>query len=322
MIMPKDNLHTESYPGIALKGDLFSLKNKRTVTPGFIVNPKKAAQSSEFANALAWSFRDVFGHGLPVDNSSWGEYLRCHSCGEQRSIEDYYGAIEYQPLKNLEINTPGTSPCPTPHCTGNLELFYSQETLVNQLLSRLRNKTFCCSVALNAAEEVIGFCYGWVDSLLNIWQEHAHHFGVNHPTDEFFLEEVDTSTNGELSAETKVFFIAEIGISHPYRDATLAKELNRLMFDSIPVNMRKLPTVGLSQPDKLGYVMLENSGNIPVFSAGPEDMTLLTGTVEDNLELWSLPYGYYKNRCKPGIDRWRARLNSQKSGTKHLAQAS
>ncbi|MCW9032811.1 MAG: hypothetical protein OQJ97_01235 [Rhodospirillales bacterium] len=320
--MPRDNLHNESFPGLTIKGDLFSLKNKKSVTPGFVNNSVVAAKSPKFAEALAWSFRDVFGHAMPVDPSSWGEYLRCTRCGAQRSIEEYYTVTDYSSLQNLEISTPIPQPCPTLECTGKLSVFYSQEVLVHQLRTRMKTKAFSCSLALNAAEQVVGFCYGWVDSLYNIWLEHAHHFGVDHPSDNQFLCQVEQSTQGKLTAETEVFFTAEIGISVPYRDPTLAKELNRLMFSSIPPGKQNLTTVSLSQPDKMGYVFLESSGHSPVFSSGSEDMTLMMGTVTENIELWSLPYGYYKNRCKPAVDRWKARLNAKKAGSKPLAQAS
>ncbi len=320
--MPRDNIQTESFPGIAIKGDLFSLKNKKSVTPGFIADSKIAALTPDFAKELAWSFRDVFGHGMPVDPSSWGEYLRCSCCGAQRSIEDHYAIADYVPLHALEKAPPVPQPCPTQGCKGKLSLFYHQQELEQQLLSRFKTKTFCCSLALNASEQVVGFCYGWVDSLINIWKEHAHHFGVDHPCDEDFLRQVEVSTNGRLTADSQIFFTAEIGISVPYRDPTLAKELNRLMFSSIPSHLQNLTTISLSQPDKMGYVFLESTGHQPAFTAGAENMTLMVGTVEDNLELWSLPYGYYKNRLKPPIDRWKARLNAKKAGVEQLARAS
>ena len=53
------------------------------------------------ARRLIAVFRDIFGHGAPVDKGSWGEYLHCPN-GHRTSIEEAYRTAHYVPLRELE----------------------------------------------------------------------------------------------------------------------------------------------------------------------------------------------------------------------------
>ena len=320
--MPKDNLKAVEFPGLSFSPVPFMPRNQKPVTLAHVTDSAAVVDAGILLDELAWCLRDVFGHGLPVDPASWGEYRRCPDCGDQQSVEKAYGLDRYAQLKGLEATTKLTQQCQTEGCLGSYTACFNQGQFSTTLGHRFATKTVCCSIALNIFNEVVGFAYGWVDRLDQIWPETAFLFGPKAPNRRRFLDEVAVRSEGALDGSSQVLYMSEVGVTLPYRDSALAKELVRLMFEALPRWTHPLPAMGISQPDKMGYVQLDAAGHKPVFSHGAAETTMMVGRVETHLDLWSLSPAAYKLRCAPAINRWKRRISATPPDSTFAGQAS
>lgn len=320
--MPKDNLPHGGYSGLRFIPEPFIPRNKKPVTLAYVTEALIAAKTSPLLDELAWCLRDVFGHGQPVDPASWGEYRRCLTCGDQQSIEKTFNLDHYAQLKGLEATTKLSHWCQSAKCDGRYTPCFSHREFRAKLQERFVGKTVCCSIALNSFDEVIGFAYGWVDQLSAIWQETEFLFGPDAPDQAVFAQSLEHNTVGALTGSSPVLYMSEVGVTLPYRDGAFAKELVRLMFGALPDWTHGLPAIGISQPDKMGYVQLDAAGHQPVFSCGADETTMMAGRVDSHLELWSLSAAEYKLRCAPAINRWKRRISANLPDSTFADQAS
>ncbi|MFH0834357.1 MAG: hypothetical protein V2A63_03130 [Patescibacteria group bacterium] len=168
---------------------------------------------------LASSYRDIYGHGEPVDKASWSEYLRCQGCQKTRSIEDFYRLTKYQPIEDLEKDGPPENiPCPS--CEGKMELFWDPKQLVTKIRNQVQK--ICLSIICDPnGERIEGFEYGWVDTLESAWQETIgelyHSDGSRMDYSEFLRQMVERS-QGKIQPGNQFFHLVEAGMRPAVRE--------------------------------------------------------------------------------------------------------
>lgn len=63
----------------------------------YLKDQNAALKHPGFIKDLVTCYRDIFGHGAPVDPASWSEYLFCPECHRRYSIGDVFDLTDYAP---------------------------------------------------------------------------------------------------------------------------------------------------------------------------------------------------------------------------------
>jgi len=271
----------------------------------YLKDQNAALKHPGFIKDLVTCYRDIFGHGAPVDPASWSEYLFCPECHRRYSISDVFDLTDYAPLAELDEPRLGIRHCSSASCKGRLEPCYSSEKLTARLTNAMTAYPFFCSVILGQEMRVSGLHYGWVAPLKDLWPDFAYLYDGTKASEAMFLHSAQSRSSGRFSPDTKVLYMTELGVSLPARDKKLLQGLVRAFFRSMPEDILALPSVAVSEPDKRGYALLDAAGHSPLFSISGRPTTVMGGKARETAALWNLPAATFKAACAPAIARSR-----------------
>jgi hypothetical protein len=275
-----------------------------------VADPQATARARPLLRRIVAAFRDVYGHGEPVDRGSWGEYLVC-ARRHRRSIEWAYGLASYRPLAAVEhAGAPLPDRCPD--CGAPLAFAYEQGDLMRALAGKMRDRPFHGALVVDASGGVHGFCYGWIDTVENLWADIAYLFAATDADAEGFLRAVGASTSGGVGPQAGALLVAEVGLTLPYRDEALFFALARAFFTSLPAAQRDLPALAVSEPDKRAYMYLEAQGYRPVFRRPGASATVVLGSVAGSVDLWTRAASEIRERCAEAAAVWRRRIRADR----------
>jgi|GEM_PF-1877159 len=272
----------------------------------YLLDHKAATADETFIAGLATCYRDIFGHGAPIDPASWSEYLFCPQCHRRYSIGETHGLEEYTPLSELNESAAQKRTCEGADCEGNLEASYPLEKLKDRLRRALENYPFYCSVVTGKDDSIAGLHYGWVAPLEDLWQDFAYLYDGSEATKKMFLHAAQSRSGGRFQPQTKVLYMTELGVTLPARDKRLLQGLVRAFFKSMPPEVIALPSLAVSEPDKRGYALLDAAGHKPLFSVSGRNATVMGGKAIETAALWNLPAATFKAACSPAIARSRS----------------
>jgi len=271
----------------------------------YLTDAKAAMEDETFITGLATCYRDIFGHGAPIDPASWSEYLHCPRCHRRYAIGDVYGLDEYQPLAKLDESKAEGLTCKSTGCEAPLHPSYPLAILKSRLLKAMADYPFFCSLVLSGSDGIAGLHYGWVAPLEELWDDFAYLYEGTDATREMFLHSARCRSKGAFSDKTKVLYMTELGVTLPARDKRLLQGLVRAFFKSMPLDVIGLPSLAVSEPDKRGYALLDAAGHHPLFSMSGRATTVMGGKVRETDALWNLPAATFKAACLPAIERSR-----------------
>jgi len=271
----------------------------------YLTDAKAAIKDETFVTGLATCYRDIFGHGAPIDPASWSEYLHCPRCHRRYAIGDVYSLDEYQPLAELNERKAEGLTCKSVGCGALLQPSYPLEKLKNRLLNAMADHPFFCSLALGNGGNIAGLHYGWVAPLEELWDDFSYLYEGTDATRKMFIHSARSRSAGAFSDETKVLYMTELGVTLPARDKRLLQGLVRAFFKSMPPEVIDLPSLAVSEPDKRGYALLDAAGHQPLFSISGRNTTVMGGKARETAALWNLPAATFKAACTPAIERSR-----------------
>lgn len=248
-------------------------------------------QDGPFLDNVATAYRDVFGHGAPVDKTSWGEYLHCEDCGTNRSIEDAYGIQTYAPIASLEEdkNNLTSHEC---QCGGKMKLFYPPECICREIRSHFtdREDVFGSFLIDEKTQTPYGFKYAWVDTLQGVWNDKFSHFYKGTQlTYERFLEQTEKNTHGELQEDTKVLYLAEIGLMMPSRSPETPFALSGQLLKELPQSVQKLRTLMTMQDGFHSYILARTAGCEDICRVDDSSTIVLSGFPSEMESIYGLP---------------------------------
>ncbi|EKD47719.1 MAG: hypothetical protein ACD_65C00319G0001, partial [uncultured bacterium] len=156
--------------GLAINDERFLTQDQQRIFAGHITDQHRLAEDDNLLENWATTYRDVFGHGQPVDKTSWGEYLRCE-CGTTRSIEAVYNRGKYDYLGTLEKDAPLATEEKCPNCGGALDFFYGTQDLISEIRTRLTQDEFSGAFLVDEKSGIHGFFYAWITTIERLWRE-------------------------------------------------------------------------------------------------------------------------------------------------------
>lgn len=217
--------------GLEVKDEIFLEKEKKTLTIAKITNSKELAKSKDFLLNLVTSYRDVFGHWIPVDKAGWDEYVKCETCDEHLSIEDTYWLLDYHSLHEIEKEWVVHPDCPK--CEKEMELFYNPNDLVEEITEQM-NRKFYWAILFDETWDVCGFNYWWISTIEKIWKEKFSLFyAQSRLTFKDFLEQIEKNTNWKIKKDTEVFYWAENWHSFPNRGIDVVFSMSRSALEGV-----------------------------------------------------------------------------------------
>ncbi len=205
-----------------------------------VLRDKQKFIKSKLIKAVATAFRDIYGHGKPVDNTSWGEYLKCTTCGENQSIEDFYELDTYEHISELEKNgIPKNISCPS--CKGEMELFWPSDKLIDNMIKQFSEKILFLVTLHDAQGNIYGFEYGFKETIKQAWEDTISKLYKNSSLNyEEYLRQINQKSNGKLKEYTEVIHLVEVGQTLPSRGKdTFYNLLGTFLNDSIPKEIRE-----------------------------------------------------------------------------------
>lgn len=247
-----------------------------------------------FFQSLEKSYRDIYGHGKPVDDVSWGEYLKCLQCGKNLSIEAVYQNTRYVLLDFLEREGLAFTPfC----CEQRMEFFYEPEKLALKMQQQFTRKKIAAVFLYNQENEIFGFAYGWLDTIEKIWEEFFSNFyqhtRLNYNS---YLKQLEQKTEGELLSQSQIFYLAELGVSLPARkmeitfkliESLLKIALENLKYANIQAD--KISVIASSMPHSNSYKLFRGAGCRELCQTDDFELVVLGGKLEALLKEFSLP---------------------------------
>ncbi len=163
--------------------------------------------------SLVDAYRDVFAHGSPVDPRGWGEYA-LDKDNQTISIEDVYGLTKYTPVKELERNQ-------IPHH----KLFHPPLLVQKTIMQEMKKPGSAGSYCLDQSGEIVGFSWGWITTLIKLWEEKFNDFYAHSRLNcDEFLRTTCANSEYKLTPETPIFYWAEVGHTLPNRSLNLLQE--------------------------------------------------------------------------------------------------
>lgn len=243
-----------------------------------VMEDREKILEGDFLDKLAMTYRDVFGHGEPVDKTSWGEYMRCTSCGAQRSIEDVFDVSEYMFIAELEEER--GIPEETCDCGCEMELFYDKTDLLQETEELIKKKKSCLAFLYDEKYNISGFSYGWHSSISQIWDEkigslYSHSSLVY----EDFLRQIKQNSSGKMDSSTEIFYWAEIGQVLPSRNIESPFLLAGNLFRSISDEDKKQPLVVGVNSKLRSYAFVRAAGGQDICRIDDSKRVLVTAPI-------------------------------------------
>lgn len=274
-------------------------KNTPPLWVGVLKNREKIHYGSILEKTVT-TFRDIYGHGKPVDKSSWGEYLKCTNdqCKTTLSIENYYHLESYIHLVQLEQNgMPDHLLCPS--CHAPIDIFWNPDVLLMEMRQQFTVKDIFAAFLYDALGNLYGFEYGWVDTVQSAWQEViARLYRGMGLTYESYLEQLSQNSNRKLKEDTNVFHLVEVGQTVPSRNQeTMFSLVGSFLNEAVRKDaLRNMPAIAVSQRGIRSYVFLRVGGFKEACVEEHSDIVvLLASESAKNLgESLALPLQQYK----------------------------
>ncbi len=244
-----------------------------------VMEDQRKIQSGIFLDQVAEVYRDIFGHGEPVDRSSWGEYLKCRGCGNKRSVEDVFQVSEYMFLAELEKQEKienDNSECDD--CGEEMELFYDSDKTSQEIRQIFERDNSFGSFLIDSECIPHGFGYGWATSLQDLWKEKWEKSYQYSSLDfDVMMRQLKKRSSLELEAKTTISYIAEVGEIFPVRDGNIDNPfvLTGTFFDNLPDKTKNLPTFLTTHRGLNSYVLLRAGGCREVCTVDDDDRVIL-----------------------------------------------
>ena len=212
----------------------------------------------DLLDRIAQLFRDIYGHGKPIDKSSWGEYSRCTDIACERNVEPICigeaAELEgYKFIGEVEADGPVLTPCPS--CSSDTELFWEPLALAKRVRGYFETKNtpetqIFATFLADAKGGIHGFEYGWMDTVQNAWDETISHlFSGTRVTMEEYLRQMKKNSDGKLTPDAQVLHLVEVGQPLPSRGPdTFQAMIGGLLNSAVPTEIRdnvpSITTVG------------------------------------------------------------------------------
>lgn len=242
-----------------------------------VLRDNSAFIESELPDILADVFRDVYGHGSPVDHNSWGEYLRCHQCGHISSIEDAYDLEAYHYLAELERARQVSRDCPK--CHAELSDFWKKSDLVKKIQSIGQKDHLALALAHNGNNEVLGFEYGWTDTLESAWVDTISTVFTNNEVD-WDTYRKTMKSDFDLNPQDPVFHLVEAGQRLPCR-VNFCEVLGAFLNSAATSYQINLPAVTITKNNISAYKILKAANWIDVCQSKHSPSVVLLGNVRE-----------------------------------------
>ncbi len=265
--MMKDN-------GIRIVKSGLKCKEIKELHIGVMENRKKI-QNGDFLDRVTMIYRDIFGHGQPVDEASWGEYMKCNPCGTKKSIEEVFELSEYMFLSELEKNGIPEQIC---ECGCEMDHFHDH-SITNEIIRKDFDEKEMFAVFLIDNEGIShGFSYAWKSTIKNLWEEKLVESYAHSKLDyETYLSNIITNGRENFNENTPIIYWAEIGQTVNARNGENPFLLAGTLFQSINNNHQSFPVfVGVNQ-ELRSYAFVRAAGGIDVCRSEDADRVIVCG---------------------------------------------
>ena len=243
-----------------------------------VLHDKNKMLSGDLVPKIVSAFRDIYGHSAPVDDSSWGEYLKCSDCSNTLSIEDYYQLSEYRFLRDIESENPlDAENCSC--CGGAMELFWNPQEQIQSLQELFSKKALALAVLLGEDGNVYGFEYGWPETLGKAWDDVVKKLCINNDVglDSFGSD----FEQAGIQFHDEVMHLVEVGQVYPSRKGgSFFNLLGTFLNDAISEEQRKLPAITATNKNVNAYGILKVAEWEDVVESGNDDLVVLKGDID------------------------------------------
>ncbi len=208
----KKKLHEKlAKNGIQIVQSGLKAKDKSELHLG-IMRDRQTIQNGSFLDQIAILYRDIYGHGQPID-SSWSEYMKCTGCGDKKSIEEVFGLSTYMFVEEVEKEGPPEVECEC--CNQPMEVFFPLEKLTQEIRDDFATRDLFAAFLVDDEGKPNGFEYGWNSTVQEVWEDRFQNFyaGSSMTHDKFLA---DIAKNGDLTPDSPILYLSEIGhiVSH------------------------------------------------------------------------------------------------------------
>jgi hypothetical protein len=241
-----------------------------------------------FLDQLVDTYRDVFGHGAPVDKKGWGEYARCENlaCIGKLSLESVHGLDSYVYIPDLEKHLPFPDLPPCPLCQSSMTLFYSPQELRNDLQEDFSCREIYGAFLTSEDGRLYGFSYGWADSLQKIWETKFQEF--YRPSDITFQACIEQCQR-HFDCESQLFYWAEGGHLLVARNRNIFSAMTQSLLSDILSIRGDLQCVFSTIQSSSAHSLMLGAGAKVVCSFGDHPLQILSAKVSDLWEEWMKP---------------------------------
>jgi hypothetical protein len=182
------------------------------------------------------------------------EYVKCNCCNEIHSKNDVFwhlsSEIRRESVTKLEeIYLWDSIKCKNCKST-DTEFLYDIDSNVNAFINRYRKKSFLV-LSYNDNNDIIGFCDGYIDNLLHIYETDLK---IHYP--ELNLESLSESIKNKLSVDSveKILFFSSMWTYEKYSSLKIAYDLFKNFLNSVNLDDEKIWFTELDKNNPLYFI--------------------------------------------------------------------
>jgi hypothetical protein len=284
-------IHNQPWPpelfkdsGLRHTSGPFTRKRVPRLWIGTIEDRRKFVEG-RFLGRLIDAYREIFGHGIPVDKKSWGEYAKCQdaACQAKLSFEATYNLESYVYIPDLERNLscPDLPRCPS--CQSPMTLFYLPHELQAEIWEEFLQHESYGALLVGEDERIYGFSYGWIANFQEIWRRKFQ--GFYKPASLTF-ETCREQCQRHLNCDHQFFYWAESGHLLPARGQDTFFAMSRSLLSGILRTRGDIQCIFSTAPSSNAHALLIGAGAKVICSLDDHPLQILSARVSDLWEEW------------------------------------
>ena len=251
--------------GLLYQGGPFLMKMAPKLCIGMLKDRRKLCDG-RFLDCLIDAYRDIFGHGSPVDKKSWGEYAQCQgsACRRMLSFEAAYNLESYVYIPDFEGSPPFVNLPRCPSCQSLMSLFYLPHKLCEEMKREFLQYEIFGVFLVGEDGRVYGFSYGWVDSLEGVWEKRFQEF---YRSSAVTLEVCQSRCREYFNCERPLFYWAESGHLLFARGRSVLFAMNRLLISEVLNSVGDMQCLFSTIPRSNAHALMVGAGARVVYFA-------------------------------------------------------